>query len=167
MRERAALLGGDLNIRSTPGTGTTVRIELGGALHGERPRAKARILLVEDRTAVRDAIAALFEHEPDLDVVAQAAALAEARGMLHDIDVAVLDLGLPDGYGGDLIRELREVNPRAQALVLSASLDPAELARAVDSGAAATLDKTADLDRVVDTVRRLHGRSLEITPRTA
>jgi PAS domain S-box-containing protein len=156
MRERAALLSGDLDIRSTPGTGTTVRIELGAGEHHERPRATARILLVEDHTLVRDAIAGMFEQEPDLEVVAQAASLAEAREMLHDVDVAVLDLGLPDGCGGDLIGELRDVNPHAQSLVLSASLDPAEIARAVDSGAAATLDKTADLDDLVHTVRRLH-----------
>jgi DNA-binding NarL/FixJ family response regulator len=82
--------------------------------------------------------------------------LGEARGMLRDVDVAVVDLGLPDGNGGDLIRELHDVNPRAQALVLSASVDPVEIARAIDSGAAGTLDKTADLDQLVDTVRRLH-----------
>jgi DNA-binding NarL/FixJ family response regulator len=63
--------------------------------------------------------------------------------MLADVDVAVLGLGLPDGYDGDLISELREVNPRAKALVLSESLDAAEIARAVDNGAAASLHKMA------------------------
>jgi len=67
----------------------------------------------------------------------------------------VLDLGLPDGYGADLIKELRMVNPRAQALVLSAAFDRADIARAVQSGAAGVLNKTADLDDVVDAVRRL------------
>jgi CheY-like chemotaxis protein len=156
MRERAGLLGADVDIRSSPGTGTTVRVELGRDAPPEQPRATARILLVEDHTVVRQAIAAMFEREPDLDVVAQAGSLAEARAMLHDIDVAVLDLGLPDGRGGDLITDLREVNPRAQALVVSAGLDPEESARATDSGAAAVLDKTADLDELVNTVRRLH-----------
>jgi DNA-binding NarL/FixJ family response regulator len=121
-----------------------------------RSTPTARILLVEDHTAVRDSIAAMFGHEPDLDVVAQAASLAEARGMLCDIDLAILDLGLPDGYGGELITELHDVNPGAHAIVVSASLDPAEIARAIESGAAAALDKIADLDEVVDAVRRLH-----------
>jgi DNA-binding NarL/FixJ family response regulator len=104
---------------------------------------------------VRQAIAAMFEREPDFDVVGQAGTLAEARGMLREIDVAVVDLGLPDGYGGDLIKELSDVNPRAQALVLTASLDRAETARAIESGAAGTLDKMAQLGEVVDAVRRL------------
>jgi DNA-binding NarL/FixJ family response regulator len=75
--------------------------------------------------------------------------------MLGDVDVAVVDLGLPDGFGGDLIKELRDVNPHAQALVLSAHLDRREIARAIESGAAGTLDKTASLDEVVEAVRRL------------
>jgi CheY-like chemotaxis protein len=156
MRERAALLGGDLDIRSRPGAGTSLRLELEPAADEARTATAARILLVEDHTAVREAIAAMLAQEPDLDVVAQAGSLAEARGMLHDVDVAVLDLGLPDGYGTELVTELRDANPHAQALVLSASLDPAEIARATDSGAAAMLDKTAQLDELVQTVRRLH-----------
>jgi DNA-binding NarL/FixJ family response regulator len=71
------------------------------------------------------------------------------------VDVAVVDLGLPDGYGGDLIRELRAHNPQAQALVLTASLDQAEIARAVESGAAGVLHKSAGMDEVVEAVRRL------------
>ena len=85
--------------------------------------------------------------------------MAETRRMLEEtqqaIDVAVIDLGLPDGYGGDLIKELRDAYPQAQALILSAILDRAQIARAVENGAAGILDKTAPLDQVVDSVRRL------------
>jgi DNA-binding NarL/FixJ family response regulator len=154
MRERAMLLEGDLDIRSRPSQGTSVRVELSLG-EGQQLGRKTRILLVEDHAAVRQAIAAMFERESDFDVVAQAGTLAEARGMLEEIDVAVVDLGLPDGYGGDLIKEVTAVNPRAQALVLSASLDRAETARAIQSGAAGTLNKVAQLDDVVDAVRRL------------
>jgi PAS domain S-box-containing protein len=155
MGERVEVLGGELAIRSEPGSGTTVRFKVPldeATLVRER---KVRVLLVEDHTAVREAIAALFEREGDFEVVGQASTLAEAREMLHDVDVAVIDLGLPDGYGGDLIRHLRAASPRAQALVLSATLDRAAIARAIDSGAAGTLDKTVGVDEVVDTVRRV------------
>jgi DNA-binding NarL/FixJ family response regulator len=54
------------------------------------------------------------------------------------IGVAVLDLGPPDGYGADLIKELREKNPQTQAIVLSATLDRTEIARAIEKGAAGT-----------------------------
>lgn len=114
MRERTALLGGDLDLRSALGRGTTIHFEFVPPQHDEPPTASARILLVEDHAAVRQAIAGMFQQQVDLDVVGQAASLAEARGMLRDVDVAVVDLGLPDGFGGDLIKELHEVNPGAR-----------------------------------------------------
>jgi DNA-binding NarL/FixJ family response regulator len=57
-----------------------------------------------------------------LEVVAQTGSLEEARGMLEGIDVAFVDLGLPDGYGGDLIRDLREANPRASEIPVPANV---------------------------------------------
>lgn len=111
---------------------------------------------------MREAIAAMFEREPGFQVAGQAASLAEARLLLEEVDVTVVDLGLPDGYDGDLISELREVNPRAQALVLSVSLDRSEIARAIQSGAGGTVNKTAGLAEVVDSVRRLRAGEMLI-----
>jgi PAS domain S-box-containing protein len=155
MRERAALLNGDLDILSEPGGGTRVRLEIPLTDTGDGLGGNVRVLLVEDHTAVREALASALEREAGFEVVGQAASMAEARTLFDQVDVAVMDLGLPDGYGGDLIAELRRVNPRAQALVLSASLDHVELAQAIESGAAGALSKTAGLDEVVDAVRRV------------
>jgi PAS domain S-box-containing protein len=154
MRERADLVRGEFEIRSTK-AGTTVgfSVPLDGDV--EVPERKARILLVEDHAAVREAIAAMFMREADFDVVGQAASLAEARTLLEDVDIAIVDLGLPDGFGGDLIEELRRTNPGAQALVLTAGIDRSEIARAVQSGAAGALNKAASMDEVVEAVRRL------------
>ena len=154
MRERAAGLGAHLDISSDT-RGTTVRVAVPLPADDEELDGTARVLLVEDHTAVRQAIASAFEREAGFEVVGQAASIDEARAMLRDVDVAVLDLGLPDGYGADLIEDLRAVSPRAQALVLSASLDRADIARAVEAGAAAVLNKAAHLDDVVRSVRRL------------
>jgi PAS domain S-box-containing protein len=155
MRERAALLHGRLDIVGEPTTGTTVRLEVPLRPAHEPAAEPVRVLLVEDHTAVREAIAGMFERESDLTVVGQAESLAEARELLHGVDVAVLDLALPDGDGIALIAELRAASPGAQVLVLSANLDRAQTARAIDAGAAGALDKTADLHQVVDAIRRL------------
>jgi PAS domain S-box-containing protein len=154
IRERADLLSADLTISTENGRGTLVRLEL-SLEEDEAEPDQVRILLVEDHAAVREALAAMFDREPDFTVVGQAGSLAEARGVLEGVDVALLDLGLPDGFGADLITELRETNPRAEALVLSAGLDRANTARAVESGAAGAIDKVAHLDEVVGAVRRL------------
>src|SRR5215216_620636 len=158
MNERAHLLGGELKIESEPGNGTKVLFEL--ALEQEQEETKeekVRVLLVEDHATVRDAIASSFEGEAGFEVVGQAASLAQARTMLEEtgqrVDVAMVDLGLPDGYGADLIGELREKNPQAQVLVLSATADRSEIARVAEAGAAGILNKTVHLDEVVETVR--------------
>ncbi len=118
-----------------------------------------RILLVEDHTAFRQTLALVFEGEPEFKVVAQAGTLAEAREALNSledgIEVGVFDLSLPDGEGTELIQELREANPGFRALVLTASLDRTDVARAVEAGAAGVLHKTADVDEIIGAVRRL------------
>ena len=155
MRERARTLKGDLKIESEPGEGTKVRFEAVLERDEKEPEEEARILLVEDHASFRQAVASMFEREPGFTVTGQAGSLAEARQMLDGIDLAIIDLGLPDGYGGELIKELREATPQAQALVLSASIDRAEIARAVEAGAAGVLHKSVSIGEVVETVRRL------------
>jgi DNA-binding NarL/FixJ family response regulator len=161
MRERARALGGDLEIESDQESGTRVRFEMALKKDVEEAEVEGavRVLLVDDHTAIREALASSFEGEEGFEVAGQAGSMAEARTMLeerqHPIDVAVIDLGLPDGYGAELIKELRENNPQAQALVLSASLDRANIARAVQLGAAGVLSKTAHLVEVAQAVRRL------------
>jgi DNA-binding NarL/FixJ family response regulator len=122
-------------------------------------RKVIRVMLVEDHADFRRLVAALLDREPDLEVVAEAGSLEEAHSHTARVgfDVAVLDMGLPDGNGADLIGDLREANPDAAILVLSASLDPTNLARAKEAGADGILDKVTSSDEIVDTIRRLSG----------
>src|SRR5215203_5398850 len=116
-----------------------------------------RILIVEDHASFRQTLAFVFDQEPEFEVVAQAGTLAEARREMDgfEADLGVIDLSLPDGEGTDLIGELREANPDFAALVLTASLDRTEHARAVEAGAASVLHKSADVDDILDATRRL------------
>ena len=159
MRQRACMLGGELGVESELGKGTRVRFDMPlGQQDGEEgpePEGEIRVLLVEDHASFRETAASVLEREPDFKVVGQAGSLAEARGMLEGVDVAVVDLFLPDGWGKTLIKELREASPTAQALVLSASLERAQIARAVESGAAGVIHKSVGIDQVIEAVRRL------------
>jgi DNA-binding NarL/FixJ family response regulator len=110
------------------------------------------VLLVEDSAIVREAIASEFQADPRFEVVGQAASLAEARELLAQADVAILDLGLPDGSGADLIPELRRANPNARAIVLSTTYDRSLHLGAIEHGAEAVLDKLAHLGQVTQAV---------------
>ena len=100
---------------------------------------------------------ALLARQPDLEVVAEAGSLTEAREHAAEVsfDVAVLDLGLPDGSGADLISDLRGSNPDAAVLILSASLDPASLERATEAGASEIMDKLSTPGELIGAIRRL------------
>jgi DNA-binding NarL/FixJ family response regulator len=117
-----------------------------------------RILLVEDHAAFRQGLAFLLGREPDLEVVAQAGSLAEARGVVGGgIDVTVLDLRLPDGDGAELVEGLREANPDVSVVVLTAAIGPDRLAEVQEAGADAVLGKVEAPARIVGEIRRLAG----------
>ena len=113
-------------------------------------------MLVEDHTAFREALASLLGDEPGLEVVAQAGSIAEAREALAtSLDVAVLDLGLPDGNGSDLIGELRRRNPGVSVVILSADMGPEHVDEATKAGADVVLDKVESVPTIAGAVRRL------------
>jgi DNA-binding NarL/FixJ family response regulator len=114
-----------------------------------------RVLLVDDHASFRQPLAFMIGREPDMTVVAQAGSLAEARLLLSNVDVAVVDLDLPDGSGVDLIRELRSVNPNGMVMVLTASAQRLIHARSVEAGASAVLQKSSSISEIIDAVRRL------------
>ncbi len=134
--------------------------------------ATTRILLVEDHASFRQALAFMLGREDGFVVVGQAGSLAEARGFLGEsadaasggVDVAVVDLGLPDGDGFDLIDEMVAAGKKVTTLVLSASLEPARFARAVEAGAAGVLHKAAPISEIVEAVRRLQNGEALLSP---
>ena len=118
---------------------------------------RTRVLLVDDHDEFRVLMDALLSRHADLEVVAQAGSLAEARNRAaaSRFDVAILDLGLPDGEGTDLIAELHESNHGAAVLIMSSIVDPDTIEKAIHAGADEVLDKFTSLDEIVKTVRRL------------
>jgi two-component system, NarL family, response regulator DevR len=117
-----------------------------------------RLLLIEDHAAFRSALALLLDLRPGMKVVAQCGSLAGCRalgGLLRTVDVALLDLFLPDGDGTALISVLRGANPSAKVLVLTASIEPGLQGRMAEAGADGVLDKTAALTEIASEVARL------------
>jgi DNA-binding NarL/FixJ family response regulator len=78
------------------------------------------VVVVDDHDTFREPLAFMLERDGDLTVLAKPRSVSEARGALGSaglaVDVALVDLNLPDGSGVDLIKELRRSRPRAKAL---------------------------------------------------
>lgn len=107
---------------------------------GEAGTERIRVMHVEDHADFRYLMEILLNGQSDIKLVAQAGSLVEARAHVarFEFDVAVLDLGLPDGNGVDLIADLRRANREVGVLILSANLD------------AASLESVADTDEIMD-----------------
>jgi DNA-binding NarL/FixJ family response regulator len=125
-----------------------------------------RLLLVDDHAAFRQPLAFMLEREPDMMVIAQADSVAAARHIVptlpEQIDVALVDLRLPDGLGIDVVREVRQANPRSHSLLITADTDRLQHARALEAGASGVINKTAQLTDILDAIRRVHrGESVQ------
>jgi two-component system response regulator DevR len=112
-----------------------------------------RILVVDDHAEFRQAFAGLLESQPDMEVVGKAASLAEARTMLSGVDVALLDRGLPDGDGLELIGELRALNRGARVFVISSTAEMIHPTDAIEAGADGVIDKIDTSERVFAAIR--------------
>ncbi len=125
-------------------------------------------MLVEDHASFRQALAFMFEREEEFVVAGQAGTLAEAYEFIRrepdGVDVAIVDLGLPDGDGFGLIEELSSAEREVTTLVLSASLEPARFAHAVEAGASGVLHKAAAISDIVEGVRRLKAGEALLSP---
>jgi DNA-binding NarL/FixJ family response regulator len=128
-----------------------------------------RVLLLDDHTSFRELLALRLAQEPDLAVVVEAGSLAEGRQAVGqvEVDVALVDLDLPDGSGVELIRDLRQMNPQAQAVLLTASGDRHLHADAVAAGASGVLSKTVGSAEIIGAIRRLVAGDALLSPREA
>jgi DNA-binding NarL/FixJ family response regulator len=124
-----------------------------------------KLLLVDDHEIVRRGLRELFEAEEDLEVIAQAGSLDEALALdITDIDVAVLDVRLPDGSGVDLCRQLRAVRPELGCLMLTSFADSDALNASFLAGARGYVLKNVRGDELITSIRRVANGEMLLTP---
>ncbi len=112
-------------------------------------------LVVDDHPLVREAIAGRLRSLGARDVV-EAASYAEARARARSMppDLAIVDLGLPDGSGLELLAELRGAG-WTRLIVLSAADDPYSVRAAFVAGAQGYLLKSTGSVTLTDGLRRV------------
>ncbi|MCX4674516.1 response regulator transcription factor [Streptomyces sp. NBC_01433] len=128
-----------------------------------------RLLLAEDQSMVREALAALLGLEPDIEVAAQVArgdeVLAAARE--HRVDVALLDIEMPGMTGIEAAAELHRELPGVKIVVVTTFGRPGYLRRAMEAGADAFLVKDAPASQLAEAVRKVLAGERVIDPTLA
>lgn len=118
--------------------------------------ATIKLLLVDDHVVVRSGLAAYVDAEPDMEVVAEAGSFEEADRSLtgrNEIDVAVIDLRLPDGSGIECLAQIARARPEIRSLILSVNAGENDILTAVEAGACGYLPKSAEREELIDAIR--------------
>ena len=128
--------------------------------------APTRILVVDDDDAFRESVCAAIARDDDMVLAAQGNSVAAAReAIAHgDFDVALIDLGLPDGNGIDLIRDISRTLPDADVMVVTVFGDEAHVLASIEAGATGYLLKRNLTDTLGETVRELRAGGSPISP---
>ncbi|OLR94468.1 response regulator [Actinokineospora bangkokensis] len=126
-----------------------------------------RVFLVDDHQIVRRGVADLLD-EPDIEIVGEAASVAEAlvRVPAAEPDVAVLDVRLGDGTGVELCRELRSRMPGLRCLMLTSYADDEALFESIMAGASGFVLKQVLGSDLVAAVRTVGAGGSLLDPRT-
>jgi two-component system, NarL family, response regulator DesR len=134
-----------------------------------KPASQIRVLLAEDQTMLRGALAALLGLEHDISVVAQATNGSEALKLarLHTPDVIVTDIEMPEKTGLELAADLKASASKARIIILTTFARPGYLRRALDAGARGYLLKERPASELAEAIRRVHSGLRVIDPALA
>ena len=113
------------------------------------------VLVLEDQRSVRDAFTTMLNLQDNIMVVATAATAREAVNLtwVHQPDVALVDVQLPDGDGFSVVEQLRTAVPDCRCIILTAFDMPGYQTRAYGQGAWAFISKTVPFTDIIASIR--------------
>lgn len=125
-----------------------------------------RVGVVEDDSQSRETLVSMIRGPGDMSVVLVAANRQQALDLLPqcELDVLLVDLGLPDGSGLDVIRASRQQWPQCSVLVSTIFGDEAHVLRSIEAGAMGYLLKDSGAAELVEEIRSIHAGGSPISP---
>jgi len=124
------------------------------------------VLLVEDDGHTRERLAGIIEATPGLSLLGAAESLTSARKILKDglPDVLLTDIGLPDGSGIELIKQVRANRVKSEAMVISIFGDEYHVIAALKAGAAGYILKDGTTELIGNAILQLIDGGSPISP---
>ncbi len=115
------------------------------------------VLLAEDHQLVREGFRSLLEHEPDIEVVGEAATGRQAVQRTRKLrpEVVVMDIAMPLLNGLEATRQIRKDFPGTKVLVLSAHGDDAYVEQVTELGASGFLVKQTSSQNLATAIREV------------
>ncbi|WP_051168319.1 response regulator [Marinospirillum minutulum] len=109
-------------------------------------REKITVALVDDDPAVRLRFKASIEKHPDLHWLGEATCVREGKALALNTcpRVLLVDLGLPDGSGMEIIQEISQKQPNTEIMVVSMFGDEGHVVQAIEAGASGYILKDTD-----------------------
>jgi two-component system, NarL family, response regulator LiaR len=130
---------------------------------------KISLLITDDHALVRQGIRAFLELQPDLNVIGEAGSGEEAVRMAAELvpDVVLMDLVMPGIGGVDATRQVKQVSPHSQIIVLTSYHEDEYIFPALRAGALSYVLKDVGPDELADTVRKAARGESVLHPRVA
>lgn len=125
-----------------------------------------RVMLVDDHSVVRNGVRLMLETAGDIEIAGEAETAQDAIRLARekDFDVALVDIGLPDQNGLELLRFLRTEKPKLAVLMLSMYSEEIYAMRAIKQGAAGYLTKNITASILVAAVRKAAAGGKHVSP---
>lgn len=125
-----------------------------------------KVLIVEDDTAFRSRFAEIIKTDPEFLVTAAVGSAAEGIDAINRAtpDVLLVDLGLPDRSGIDVIRHAAKVAPNCESMVVTVFGDEAHVLASIEAGATGYLLKDASADQFLASIHELVSGGSPISP---
>ena len=114
------------------------------------------VAMIEDHQILVDSLSLMLRYESDIDFLGSASTISKGQSLVEETnpDVLLLDVGLPDGSGLDLIPEVKRVSPDTNIVVLTSLSDETTLMRVIDSGISGFVSKNSQLSDLMETIRK-------------
>ncbi len=118
-------------------------------------QSKINLLLIDDHQLIIDGIKGLLQEENDIGLILGANNLAQAIEVVneHSIQVALVDISMPENSGIEVTKKLKEISPETRVLALTMHEDIQNITDMIEAGASGYIFKRTSMDEVLEAIR--------------